>query len=132
MNAPDPDRVPLIADELDELHAIAGLSAQRIIELGCGPAQMARKLVRRFPGCSVAALEIDAVQHRTGENAEFIVAADYPIRYKLDGVERRIVRSVVAIRARAMTMVDRNVLHREAERLGDRCRLGILFKVRCK
>ena len=64
MNAPDPDRVPLIADELDELHAIAGLSAQRIIELGCGPAQMARKLVRRFPGCSVAALEIDAVQHR--------------------------------------------------------------------
>ena len=91
MNAPDPDRVPLIADELDELHAIAGLSAQRIIELGCGPAQMARKLVRRFPGCSVAALEIDAVQHRTGENAEFIVAADYPIRYKLDGVERRIV-----------------------------------------
>lgn len=64
MNAPDPDRVPLIADELDELHAIAALNAQRIIELGCGPAQMARKLVRRFPGCSVAALEIDAVQHR--------------------------------------------------------------------
>lgn len=35
--------------------------------------------------------KIESVQQREGENAEFIVAADYPIRYKLDGVERRIV-----------------------------------------
>ena len=62
--AADPDRVPLITDELDELHAIARLDAQRIIELGCGPADLARRLANRFPRCSIAALEIDAVQHR--------------------------------------------------------------------
>lgn len=64
MNAVDPDSVPLIADELDELNAIVGLDGQRIVELGCGPAQMARRLVARFPRCSIAALEIDAIQHR--------------------------------------------------------------------
>jgi ubiquinone/menaquinone biosynthesis C-methylase UbiE len=62
--AADPDRVPLITDELDELHAIARLDAQRIIELGCGPADLARRLANRFPRCSIAALEIDAIQHR--------------------------------------------------------------------
>ena len=64
MNAADPDSVPLIDDELDVLASIAGLEAQRIIELGCGPAQMARRLIQRFPRCSIAALEIDAIQHR--------------------------------------------------------------------
>ena len=64
MTLADPDQVPLIADELDELNAIARLDTQRIIELGCGPAQMARRLITRFPRCSIAALEIDAVQHR--------------------------------------------------------------------
>ena len=65
--AADPDRVPLITDELDELHAIARLDAQRIIELGCGPADLARRLANRFPRCSIAAdISAQVVQHAFG------------------------------------------------------------------
>lgn len=55
---------PLVTDELDLLHTLAPLDQHRhIIELGCGAAGLARKLLTRFPGCEVTALEVDARQH---------------------------------------------------------------------
>ncbi len=54
---------PLIADELDLLATLVPLAGQRIVELGCGAAQLARALVLRHPDSQVTALEVDARQH---------------------------------------------------------------------
>ena len=55
--------LPLIDDELDLLSSLLPLSNQRIIELGCGAAHLARALLTRYPGCAVTALEVDERQH---------------------------------------------------------------------
>lgn len=54
---------PLVDDELDVLTSLVPLHDQRIIELGCGAAHLARSLLTRYPGCTVTALEVDARQH---------------------------------------------------------------------
>ncbi|MFA5058857.1 MAG: methyltransferase domain-containing protein [Opitutaceae bacterium] len=55
---------PLITDELDLLQTLADPARHpRIIELGCGAAQLSRKLLARFPACAVTALEVDERQH---------------------------------------------------------------------
>jgi len=59
----DPDQLPSLRDELDVLADLLPLAEQRIIELGCGNARLARALVQRFAGSQVVALEVDAVQH---------------------------------------------------------------------
>lgn len=73
------DDVPLISDELDLIAELSGQQARRVIELGCGPAQLARRLVARFAGSTVAALEVDEVQHAKNlaapaQGIEFIAA----------------------------------------------------------
>ncbi len=55
--------LPPIDDELDILSSLVPLSGQRIIELGCGAAHLARSLLLRWPGCFVTALEVDERQH---------------------------------------------------------------------
>lgn len=52
-----------VDDELDFLACCVPLADQQILELGCGAAQLARALVRRYPGSRVTALEVDARQH---------------------------------------------------------------------
>ena len=59
----DPDQLPSLRDELDVLADLVPLAEQRIIELGCGNARLARSLVQRFAGSQVVGLEVDAVQH---------------------------------------------------------------------
>ena len=63
MTIPDPDQLPSLRDELDVLADLVPLAEQRIIELGCGNARLARSLVQRFAGSQVVGLEVDAVQH---------------------------------------------------------------------
>ena len=54
----------LVIDELDLLHRLVHLDQHRkIIELGCGAADLARKLLARFPCCELAGLEVDERQH---------------------------------------------------------------------
>lgn len=56
--------MPLVTNELDLLHALVDLDRHRkIIELGCGAAELSRHLLARFPGCEIAALEVDERQH---------------------------------------------------------------------
>ncbi len=56
--------MPLITDELELLHSLVNLNQHpRIIELGCGAAQLSRNLLTRFPACEVSALEVDERQH---------------------------------------------------------------------
>lgn len=56
--------IPLVRDELDLLQSMVDLDQrQRIIELGCGAADLSRKLLARFPGCEIVGLEVDERQH---------------------------------------------------------------------
>ncbi|NDP37914.1 MAG: class I SAM-dependent methyltransferase [Rhodoferax sp.] len=53
-----------ISDELDLLQSLVDLDQQpRIIELGCGAAELSRKLLARCPGCEITALEVDERQN---------------------------------------------------------------------
>lgn len=54
---------PLITDELDLLARLVPLDGQRIVEIGCGAAQLARGLLARHPGAAVTGLEVDERQH---------------------------------------------------------------------
>jgi SAM-dependent methyltransferase len=60
---PAKSTLPLIDDELDVLSDLVSLARQDIIELGCGAAQLARKLLVRHPDCRVTGLEVDERQH---------------------------------------------------------------------
>lgn len=50
-------------DDLDLLQAWFDLSQARLIELGCGAAPLARKLLEAHPGCRIVGLEVDERQH---------------------------------------------------------------------
>lgn len=54
---------PSVDDELDLLSDLVPLADRRIIELGCGAAQLVRALLVRHPGSHVTALEVDERQH---------------------------------------------------------------------
>ncbi len=54
---------PLIDDELDVLAELVPLARQRIVELGCGAANLSRALLARHADSSVTGLEVDARQH---------------------------------------------------------------------
>lgn len=69
----------LVDDELDLLSSLVPLADQRIIELGCGAAQLARALLGRHSGSTVTALEVDERQHaknlaRPQERLRFLAA----------------------------------------------------------
>ena len=53
-----------IADETALLASLVPLEGARVVELGCGKAEFARRLVQRTPVAAVTALEVDTVQHR--------------------------------------------------------------------
>ncbi len=59
----DPDQLPPLRDELDVLADLVPLTRQRLIELGCGNARLARSLLQRCVGTQVVGLEVDEVQH---------------------------------------------------------------------
>jgi ubiquinone/menaquinone biosynthesis C-methylase UbiE len=53
-----------ISEELDLLQSLVDLGQHpRIIELGCGAADLSRKLLTRCPSCEITALEVDERQH---------------------------------------------------------------------
>lgn len=54
---------PVIADEIDLLRSLAPLEGAHLLELGCGKADFALRLLERAPVASIAALEVDRVQH---------------------------------------------------------------------
>jgi ubiquinone/menaquinone biosynthesis C-methylase UbiE len=53
----------LIDDELTLLAELVPLAGQRIVELGCGNAHLARTLLSRYPDSHVTGLEVDERQH---------------------------------------------------------------------
>lgn len=55
--------LPVVTDEVEVLRSLAALDGAVLLELGCGKAEFARRLLDRAPVASIAALEVDAVQH---------------------------------------------------------------------
>src|SRR5450830_903373 len=56
--------MPQISEELDLLQSLVDLDQHpRIIELGCGAADLSRKLLTRCPSCEITGLEVDERQH---------------------------------------------------------------------
>jgi SAM-dependent methyltransferase len=53
----------LIHDEAELLRRLVPLEGARLVELGCGKAELARRLLERALVASVTALEVDQVQH---------------------------------------------------------------------
>jgi len=60
---PDASPATLIDDEIGVLSDLVPLAGQRIIELGCGAAHLARTLLARHPDSRVTGLEVDERQH---------------------------------------------------------------------
>jgi hypothetical protein len=53
----------MVDDEIEVLAELVPLAGQDIIELGCGAAGLARKLLSRHPDSRVTRLEVDERQH---------------------------------------------------------------------
>lgn len=65
MSAAAMDRAPaIVADEVAYLASLVPLEGAELVELGCGKADFARKLVERTAVASVTALEVDRIQHQ--------------------------------------------------------------------
>lgn len=56
------DAGAVVHDELDVLEALVPLAGARIVEAGCGAAQLARQLLDRHPDAEVSAVEVDERQ----------------------------------------------------------------------
>jgi len=54
---------PPITDDFELLASWLDLREAAVIELGCGAARLARRLVQAHPGCRVTGLEVDERQH---------------------------------------------------------------------
>lgn len=53
-----------VVNELDLLESLLDLQQHpRVIELGCGAAQLARQMLARHPQCTIVGLEVDQRQH---------------------------------------------------------------------
>jgi ubiquinone/menaquinone biosynthesis C-methylase UbiE len=60
---PLPSLPGVVDDELTVLHSLVPLRQLEMVELGCGNADLARRLVVKGDGCHVTALEVDERQH---------------------------------------------------------------------
>lgn len=60
--------LPIVADEVELLRELATLDGACLLELGCGKAEFARRLLERTSIASMTALEVDTIQH--GRNLE--------------------------------------------------------------
>jgi len=60
MNAPERE---LVTDEIQFMQRVVPLAGARVIELGCGKAELSRRLLERGLVSEVTALEVDCRQH---------------------------------------------------------------------
>ena len=75
--------LPIVADEVELLRSLADLDHARLLELGCGKADFARRLLDRSAVASIAALEVDTAQH-----AQNLGAPQQPrLQFRLGGAQ---------------------------------------------
>jgi ubiquinone/menaquinone biosynthesis C-methylase UbiE len=67
----------LIVDELELMRRLLPLSGAKVIDLGCGMAEMPRRLLRDALVASVTGLEVDKVQHARNLAATPVAGLDF-------------------------------------------------------
>jgi ubiquinone/menaquinone biosynthesis C-methylase UbiE len=84
---------PPIREELDLLQSLVNLEQHsQIIELGCGSADLSRKLLALYPGCRVTGLEVDERQHAKNllkpmQALQFVQAGAQSIPFSADAFD---------------------------------------------
>ena len=73
----------VVEDELDFLAGLVPLGGKHVVELGCGRAELSRRLTERFGDTNVTAFEVDERQHAA--NLEGV--ADPRLRFVLAGAQ---------------------------------------------
>ena len=79
-----------ISEELDLLQSLVNLVHHaRIIELGCGSADVSRKLLALYPSCQITGLEVDERQHVKNllnpvQGLQFVQAGAQSIPFRAD------------------------------------------------
>lgn len=77
------DPIPETCPERQIIERLLPLDGKRILELGCGRAEITRQLALGGPGREVTALEVDEIQH-----AKNLLVTDLPnVRFVLAGAE---------------------------------------------
>lgn len=69
--------LPVVTDELAFLRSLVPLAGARVAELGCGDGTMARRILAEAGAASVAALEVDRVQHARNLAAPRLPGLDF-------------------------------------------------------
>jgi len=83
MHIDDPE-CQLFANEVDLIAEHLPMEGARVLELGCGAAEMTRKLAERFQVAEIVATEVDEIQH-----AKNLAASAIPgVRFVLGGAEQ--------------------------------------------
>ena len=73
----DMNTLELISDELDLMRRLLPLSGAKVIDLGCGKAEMARRLLNDGLVASVTGLEVDPAQHAQNLAAAPVAGLDF-------------------------------------------------------
>jgi len=72
-----------ICPEIDIIRECLPLEGARVLELGCGKAEMTRLIAEQFPGAEIVATEVDDIQH-----AKNLAITDLPqVRFCVGGAE---------------------------------------------
>ncbi len=74
----------VIADEIEFLRTLVPLDGARVVDLGCGNGEFARKLLSQGRAASVDAFEVDAIQHAKNLQAPAVPG----LRFRAGGAER--------------------------------------------
>lgn len=82
MKLHDPD-ADYVGQELEVIRRLLPLNGVRVLELGCGGAEMTRVIAEQFPVTEIMATEVDPVQH-----AKNLTIRDLPkVRFQFGGAE---------------------------------------------
>ncbi len=74
----------VIADEIEFLRTLVPLEGARVVDLGCGGGEFARKLLSQGRAASVDAFEVDEIQHAKNLQAPAVPG----LRFRSGGAER--------------------------------------------
>lgn len=75
--------VQLQCSQREVYESLLPLKAARILELGCGNAEITRAIARAFPGADITALEVDRIQHEKNLKLDGLPN----LRFELGGAE---------------------------------------------
>ena len=82
--------ITTLCNELDLIAERLPLANATVLELGCGKAQMTRRIAERFPTARIIATEVDQIQHANNLETQRSLSAvegQHRIEFKLGGAQ---------------------------------------------